>query len=107
MTGTPYEKWFTPEEHTRYREVVTKWRGGMPHQLARPEMGRLKWLVETDMSLVEMAREVGATEKCVWEALGRMGLVKTLPHTPTPRLGGPTYMAHDWYMGRKDRRIWV
>ena len=104
MTGTPYEGWFTPQERRLYHEVIE---GRKPGALGtqgtyRPHMSRLKWLVRTDMSVVEMAREVGASEKCVREAITRMDLH---PSAPTP-IKGPTYMAHDWFMTRKDRRIW-
>ena len=103
MTGTPYEKWFTPSERERYHEVMGWRTPDSPGHFFRPPMSRLKWLVRTDMTLAEMSRELGIHVESVRRALRRMDLH---PSDPAP-IKGPTYMAHDWYMGRKDHRIWV
>lgn len=103
MTGTPYESWFTDDEKARYREVLERRTPESPLPTFRPPMSRLKWLVWTDMSHEEMARELGVCVDSVVKALTRMGL----RDFKRPPVGGPTYMAHDWYMNRKDRRIWV
>ena len=103
MTGTPYEGWFTPSERERYREVMERRTPDSPQPTFRPPMSRLKWLVWTDMSHEEMAKELGVAVDSVTRALHRMGLWDF----KRPEVGGPTYMAHDWYMARKDRRIWV
>ena len=103
MTGTPYESWFTDDERRRYHEVLERRTPDSPTPTFRPPMGRLKWLVWTDMSHEEMARELGCAVDSVVKALTRMGL----RDFKRPEVGGPTYMAHDWYMSRKDRCKWV
>lgn len=103
MTGTPYESWFTDEEKARYHEVLTRRTPKSQRQLVRPMMSLLHYLVKTDMSHEEMARELGCDVGSVRAALKRLGLWDVTPST-TP---GPTYMAHDWYVNRRDRRIWV
>ena len=103
MTGTPYESWFTDDEKSRYREVMERRTADSALPTFRPPMGRLKWLVYTDMSHEEMAREIGCDVGSVRNGLKRLGLWDF----KRPTIGGPTYMAHEWFANRKDRRIWV
>lgn len=103
MTGTPYEGWFTTEERSRYHEILERRTHDSPQPTFRPPMSRLKWLVWTDMSHEEMARELGCAVDSVVKALTRMGL----RDFKRPEVGGVTYMAHEWYMRRKDRQRWV
>ena len=102
MTGTPYESWFTDDEKARYREVLERRTPDSPLPTFRPPMGRLRWLVDTDMSHEEMAREVGVCVDSVTKALHRMNLVKT----PLV-IKGPTYLAHNWYVEHgKHKKYW-
>lgn len=103
MTGTPYEGWFTPQERERYHEVLERRTPTSQRQAVRPMMALLHYLVKTDMTHEEMARELDCDVGSVRQALKRLGLWGTRQ----PTVGGPTYMAHEWYMARKDRRIWV
>ena len=103
MTGTPYEGWFTPSERERYREVMERRTPTSRRQAVRPMMNLLHYLVKTDMSHEEMARELGADVGSVRQALKRLGLWDT----PQPTVGAPTYLAHNWYVARRDHRRWV